>query len=86
LRFRVEVLLERLRPTVTEERKSGVARRGSSVSRYLLSGFRAGIQGLGTKWQRFRGGLVFKVQRLLYHSTLGLRVIKKSVESAIRIR
>jgi len=27
--------------------------------------------------QRFRGGLVFKVLILLYHSTLGLRVIKK---------
>ena len=27
--------------------------------------------------KRFRGGLVFKVHRLLYHSTLGLRVIKK---------
>ena len=27
--------------------------------------------------QRFRGGLVFKTHRLLYHSTLGLRVIKK---------
>jgi len=26
---------------------------------------------------RFRGGLVFKAHRLLYHSTLGLRVIKK---------
>jgi len=26
--------------------------------------------------QRFRGGLVFKAHRLLYHSTLGLRVIK----------
>ena len=25
----------------------------------------------------FRGGLVFKTHRLLYHSTLGLRVIKK---------
>ena len=28
--------------------------------------------------QRFRGGLVYKAHRLLYHSTLGLRVIKKS--------
>jgi len=28
---------------------------------------------------RFRGGLVFKAHRLLYHSTLGLRVIKKKV-------
>jgi len=27
--------------------------------------------------KRFRGGLVFKVHRLLYDSTLGLRVIKK---------
>jgi len=27
--------------------------------------------------QRFRGGLVFKAHRLLYHSTLGIRVIKK---------
>ena len=26
--------------------------------------------------QRFRGGLVFKAHTLLYHSTLGLRVIK----------
>ena len=30
--------------------------------------------------QRFRGGLVFKAHRLLYHSTLGLRVIKKKKE------
>ena len=27
--------------------------------------------------QRFRGGLVFKAHRLLHHSTLGLRIIKK---------
>jgi len=27
--------------------------------------------------QRFQGGLAFKADRLLYHSTLGLRVIKK---------
>ena len=27
--------------------------------------------------QRFRGGLVFKAHRLVYHSTLGLRVITK---------
>ena len=26
---------------------------------------------------RFRGGLVFKAHRLVYHSTLGLRVMKK---------
>ena len=30
--------------------------------------------------QRFRGGLVFKAHGLLYHSTLGLRAIKKREE------
>ena len=29
--------------------------------------------------KRFRGGLVFKAHRLLYHSTLGLRVIKTKI-------
>jgi len=32
--------------------------------------------------QRFGGGLVFKAHRLLYHSTLGLRVIKKTRRQA----
>jgi len=31
--------------------------------------------------KRFRGGLVFEVHRFLYHSTLGLRVIKKKKKS-----
>jgi len=31
--------------------------------------------------QRFRGGLVFKAHRLVYHSTLGLRVIKKKKQT-----
>ena len=30
--------------------------------------------------QRFQGGLVFKAHRLLYHSTLGSRVVKKKKE------
>jgi len=33
--------------------------------------------------KRFRGGLVFKAHRLLYHSTLGLRVIKKKKKTHI---
>ena len=33
--------------------------------------------------QRFRGGLVFKAHRLLYHSTLGLRVIKKKTRGVV---
>ena len=36
--------------------------------------------------QRFRGGLVFKAHSLLYHSTLGLRVIKKKRSVASRSR
>ena len=31
--------------------------------------------------QRFRGGLVFKAHRLLYHSTLGFRVLEKKKKS-----
>ena len=34
--------------------------------------------------QRFRGGLVFKAHRLLYHSTLGVRVIKKKKKVLLR--
>jgi len=37
------------------------------------SGFR--VQGVGMRADP--GGLVFKAHRLVYHSTLGLRVIKK---------
>ena len=33
---------------------------------------------------RFRGGLVFRAHRLLYHSTLGLRVIKKTRSATSR--
>jgi len=33
--------------------------------------------------ERFQGGLVFEAQRLLYHSTLGLRVIKKRRRDAL---
>jgi len=32
--------------------------------------------------QRFRGGLVFEAHRLVYHSTLGLGVIKKKKKKA----
>jgi hypothetical protein len=36
--------------------------------------------------ERFRGGLVFKAHGLLYHSTLGLRVVKKKKGKAASIR
>jgi len=35
---------------------------------------------LGRNVKRFRGGLVFKAHRLVYHPTLGSRVIKKKEE------
>ena len=42
----------------------------------LVSGLK--VSGLGFRnVKRFREGLVFKALRLLYHSTLSLRVIKK---------
>ena len=34
--------------------------------------------------RRFRGGLVVKAHRLVYHSTLGSRVIKKKKDREIR--
>jgi len=34
--------------------------------------------------KRFRGGLVFKAHRLVYHSTLGLRVIKKKMKGTLQ--
>jgi len=36
-----------------------------------------GYWGLRRNVKRFRGGLVFQAHRLVYHSTLGLKVIKK---------
>ena len=36
--------------------------------------------------ERFRGGLIFKAPRLLYHSTLDLRVIKKKKKKKKKAR
>jgi len=36
----------------------------------------------GCSVERLRGGLVFKAHRLLYHPTLGLRVMKKKETEA----
>jgi hypothetical protein len=35
--------------------------------------------------ERLRGGLVFKAHRLLYHSTLGSRVIKKKKKDVLEL-
>ena len=52
---------------------------GSCVKprRLFLHGVTISEQLLYRNVQRLRGGLVFKVHRLLYHSTLDLRVIIK---------
>jgi len=44
------------------------------------------VERLHINVQRFRGGLVCKAHRLLYHSTLGLRVIKKKKKKVERER
>jgi hypothetical protein len=46
-------------------------------SRTRLSELLLAIQLFSRIMKRFRGGLVFKAQRLLYHSILGSRVMKK---------
>jgi len=52
--------------------------RGRAKHGLMDSGMGSRVSGFGLRnVQRFRGGLVFKVHRLLYHPTLGLRVIKK---------
>jgi len=58
-------------------------REAGAVRRIRASTPRLGRQGqplLHRNVQRFRGGLVFKAHRLLYLSTLGSRVIKKTRE------
>ena len=49
------------------------ARVQESCSQFKNNYFRRNVK-------RFRGGLVFKAHRLVYHATLGLRVIKKKVQ------
>jgi len=65
----------------TRKRRSSV---GASLTAHLhLSvgvggwGFSISEQLHGRNAERFRGGLVFKALGLLYHSTLGSRVMKK---------
>ena len=58
------------------QRTSVGTRAVSDYNGWDYSGFR--LQQLGTvSTCRFRGGLVFKAHRLVYHSTLGLRVKKR---------
>ena len=50
----------------------------------LGSGLAQTLQLLRKNVKRFRGGLVFKAHRRVYHSTLRLRVIKKKQKKTLR--
>jgi len=52
----------------------------------VYEGCQVGRRPLLRHLQRFRGGLVFKAHRFLYHLTLGLRVIKKKVCRRLLLR
>ena len=58
-------------------RPRGVLDRKLRLPRLACFGVEGLEQLLRRNVQRFRGGLVFKAHRLVYHSTLGWRVIKK---------
>ena len=62
-------------------RVSGFGFRGSGFE-FQVSGFEVWVSGL---WFWFEGGLVFKIRRILYHSTLGLRVKKKRRTSMLKV-
>jgi len=53
---------------------------------FRVSGFGLKRGTLGRNVKRFRGGLVLKAHRLLYHSTLGSRVIKKKKVQGFGLR
>jgi len=90
VRFWVQVSGFRVPSKSTLPRGSGFRVQGSGcrVPNPPCAGQRAGcvrVRGVGfgvqllyKNVQRFRGGLVFKAHRRLYHSTLGLRVIQKT--------
>ena len=69
---------------IKKKRREDTSLANSSLARFMWWSFspasrgsRAMAQLLHRNVQRFRGGLVFKAHRLVYHSTLGLREIAK---------
>jgi len=58
------------------KQKSGVGG-GGSIGEEASTDLSLKEQLLRTNVKRFRGGLEFKADRLVYHSTLGSRVTKK---------
>ena len=71
-----------------ETPREGHRKRGRKIDREREHGergrTRAGaFQLLSRNAERFQGGLVFKAHRLLYHSTVGLREIKRRERGGI---
>ena len=62
---------------VRSDRPAQKVNLNNEVGRFDLSVRVGGADIVRRNVQRLRGGLVFKAHRLLYHSNLGLRVIKK---------
>ena len=75
LRFRGGLVFKAHR--LNKEEESNKEDNNSARNARTLSPFPCPPPPEGVPTQRFRGGLVFKAYRLVYHSTLGLRVIKK---------
>jgi len=57
------------------------ARTDTSITAFRFGDWNLRTQPLHRNVQRFRDGIVFKAYKLLYHSTLGLGVIKKKKRS-----
>jgi hypothetical protein len=66
--------------TAVEKQREGSApgSHSGSAEGHSSSGERVGSVLLRRYVQQFRGGLVFKAHRLVYHTPLGWRVIKKN--------
>ena len=82
----VDAEAEERRPLVPHLQGSFLALNQTVLTHQSLVTRRRGLlsieeQLLGRNVKRFRGGLVFKAHRILYHSTLGSTVIKKKKKS-----
>jgi len=91
LRFRVRVLRGAVEPSVAGEARAVGERAAPRGSRRVggaaqTRGRRARSDVRRVGINLFRGGLVFKAHRLLYHSTLGSRVIKRKNNQPRRTR
>ena len=71
-----------LKPIQSSSRVGSVCTAACSSPEFTDARFPDSAKRSFSKAQRFRGGLVFKAHRLVYHSTLGSRIKKKKKLSA----